>query len=169
MKNTKKILLSCAIITALAATSITALAANSAKTPAEAVSNVTGKPLAEVLTERESGKCYGTIALESGKLEEFKQTIQQFHQEQADAAKQNTENRQSYCDGTGSGCGGTICGNENCPINNTPGGNTNSGNSDSNNSGYGHNSGHGRGNGHGHNGGNGGGQGAGRRDGSCVN
>ena len=100
----------------------TAFAA-SFKTPAEIVSELTGKTIDAVNSERADGKTYGTIANDAGKLEEFKtQALEQkkvyleqrvkdgtLSQERADAIYKAIEERQSTCDGTGSGSQGAGC------------------------------------------------------------
>ena len=74
MTNIKKIITLGAVVLIVGATSITAFAASTYTTPAEAAAGVTGKTVEEVIAEKtETGKTYGTIAKESGKLEEFKQ------------------------------------------------------------------------------------------------
>lgn len=117
MKNKKKIMTGCALALALSAATMTSFAAVAYKTPAEAVSGLTGKTLDEVTTERKSGKSYGSIASEAGKLSEFQQAVADIHedklseavadgtltQEQADAQLAAIRERQVACDGNGSG------------------------------------------------------------------
>lgn len=117
MKNKKKIMTGCALALALSAATMTSFAAAAYKTPAEAVSGLTGKTLDEVTTERKSGKSYGSIASEAGKLSEFQQAVADIHedklseavadgtltQEQADAQLAAIRERQTACDGNGSG------------------------------------------------------------------
>ncbi|WP_349670174.1 hypothetical protein [Lacrimispora sp.] len=117
MKNKKKIMTVCALALALSAATMTSFAAAAYKTPAEAVSGLTGKTLDEVTTERKSGKSYGSIASEAGKLSEFQQAVADIHedklseavadgtltQEQADAQLAAIRERQAACDGNGGG------------------------------------------------------------------
>jgi hypothetical protein len=115
MKNFKKFVVSAAIIGVLG-TAGTAYAAN-IKTPAEITANLTGKTISAVFQERLSGKTYGTIANESGKLSEFQsQMLEQkkaildskvkdglLTQQQADEIYSRIKNNIAVCDGTGSG------------------------------------------------------------------
>lgn len=127
MKSVKKIIAVGGIVAALAMTSVTAFAASSYKTPAEAVAALTGKTTESVIAERvETGKNYGTIANEAGKLEEFKQELIELKkdilaqrvtdgkitQEQADATIKAIEENQATCDGTGTGSCGLGVGNK---------------------------------------------------------
>lgn len=94
------------------------------KTPAEIVSELTGKTSDQITTERASGKTYGTIANEAGKLEEFQtQILEQkkayldqkvkdgtLTQERADAIYDTIVEAQSSCDGTGRTSSGAGCG-----------------------------------------------------------
>lgn len=114
MRNFKK-LAAVAIATGLFATAGVAYAA-AVKTPAEITSELTGKTVEELSSERAVGKTYGTIANEAGKLEEFKaQMLEQkkaildqrvkdgrLTQEQADEIYNSMKNNQAACDGTGS-------------------------------------------------------------------
>lgn len=128
MKSIKRILVVSGIVAAIGMTSVTAFAA-SYKTPAEAVAALTGKTTEAVISQRaETGKTYGTIANQAGKLEEFKQKLLEIKedilakrvadgnmtQEQADAAMKAFEENQADCDGAGTGaCGlgsGAGCG-----------------------------------------------------------
>ncbi len=107
------------------ATSVTAFASTVYNTPAEAAAGVTGKTLDQVISERQSGKSYGTIANEAGKLPEFQQAMLDIRksaleaqvadgtltQQEAESALSALEERQSLCDGTGSGLGLGNCGN----------------------------------------------------------
>ena len=101
----------------------TVLAA-SFKTPAEIVSELTGKTTDQVDSERASGKTYGSIANDSGKLEEFQtQMLEQkksyldqrvkdgtLSQERADAIYDEIVEAQTSCDGTGGDSRGVGCG-----------------------------------------------------------
>lgn len=97
------------------AISATALAATYSS-PAEMVAALIGKTKEEVIAERtETGKAYGTIANDAGKLEEFKAAMFEtkkavlkdrvesgrLTQEQADALLKAIEENQATCDGTG--------------------------------------------------------------------
>ncbi|MBE5984671.1 MAG: hypothetical protein E7248_15410 [Paenibacillaceae bacterium] len=129
MMNKKKVMTGCALALALSAATMTSFAAAAYKTPAEAVSGLTGKTLDEVTAERKSGKSYGSIASEAGKLNEFQQAVADIHedrlneavadgtltQEQADAQLAAIRERQAACDGNGSGDNaGTGCGAGGC-------------------------------------------------------
>ncbi len=98
-------------------TSIVALAASAYNTPAESVAALTGKSVESVIAEKaETGKTYGTLAKEAGKLEEFKAqnfeikkdilskrvTAGTMTQEKADEIIAALEENQANCDGTGS-------------------------------------------------------------------
>lgn len=114
MKNIKKMVLSLAVVTVLSTGVV--FAAVATKTPAEVAAGLTGKSIEEVTTERTSGKTYGTIAEEAGKLEEFKtETLLQkkqlldqrvkdgnLTQEAADEIYNSIVTNQETCDGTGS-------------------------------------------------------------------
>ncbi|MEK6266045.1 MAG: hypothetical protein N2B06_14940, partial [Clostridium sp.] len=114
MKNIKKMVLSLAVVTVLSTGVV--FAAVATKTPAEVAAGLTGKSIEEVTTERTSGKTYGTIAEEAGKLEEFKtETLQQkkqlldqrvkdgnLTQVAADEIYNSIVTNQETCDGTGS-------------------------------------------------------------------
>ncbi|WP_435790699.1 hypothetical protein [Clostridium sp.] len=114
MKNIEKMVLSLAVVTVLSTGVV--FAAVATKTPAEVTSGLTGKSIEEVTTDRASGKTYGTIAKEAGKLEEFKtETLQQkklvldqrvkdgnLTQVAADEIYNSIVENQETCDGTGS-------------------------------------------------------------------
>lgn len=117
MKNYKKIILLGAVILAIGATSFTVFAASEYKTPAQAVAELTGKTLENVVEERqETSKTYGAMAKDAGKLDEFKKEnieikkdnlqVQvsegKITQEKADTIITEIEKRQANCDGTGS-------------------------------------------------------------------
>jgi hypothetical protein len=125
MTRLKKLAVLGAVVTAISATTITAYAASNYSTPAEALAGLTGKTTEDILSERtETGKTYGTIAYEEGKLEEFKDEMLQIKkdildqrvkdgtmtQEEADAALKTIEERLELCDGTGSGRQNGGCG-----------------------------------------------------------
>jgi hypothetical protein len=114
MKNIKKIVLSLAVVSVLSSSVVFAVV--SAKTPAEITSSITGKTVEEVTKERATGKTYGTIAKEAGKLEEFKaesllqkkaildQRVKDgtLTQAKADEIYNSIKTNQATCDGTGS-------------------------------------------------------------------
>ncbi|WP_312650034.1 DUF2680 domain-containing protein [Aminipila sp.] len=116
MKKVKRFIMLGAIVTVLGAVSVTAYATSSYSTPAEVTAGVTGRTVEEVTAERyETGKTYGTIADEAGKLEEFQTEMVQIKkniledrveaglmtQENAGAIITAIEENQSTCDGTG--------------------------------------------------------------------
>lgn len=123
----------CIAAAVIAVVSVTALADSTYSTPGEVVAGLTGRTEESVAAERqESGKSYGAIAAEAGKLEEFKKEMLELRkknlsaqvaagtitQERADEILKAFEENQAVCDGTGSarigcamggqlGCGGT--------------------------------------------------------------
>ena len=116
MKKFKKIIILGVIMLTIGVTSVTAFAALTYKTPAEAVAGLTGKTVESVIAERqETGKTYGTIAAEAGKLNEFKKENMEMKkenlkkqveektmtQEKADTIIKAIEENQENCDGTG--------------------------------------------------------------------
>ena len=115
MKNLKKI-----IVTGLLALSVatTAFATSAYNNPAEIVAGLTGRSVESVIDERhDTGKSFGTIAKEAGKLDGFKAEILELRkdqlaarvadgrltQEQADKILASIEERQALCDGEGYG------------------------------------------------------------------
>lgn len=105
------------VVGALVVTSVGSFAASDYKTPAEAVAGLTGKTVESIVQERvETGKTYGTIANDAGKLEEFKAENLKIKednlnaqvqagtrtQESADAILERLKANQAVCDGTGS-------------------------------------------------------------------
>ena len=103
---------------ALAATALissTALA-YAATRPVDIVSKLTGKSVDTLYQERQTGKTYGTIAKEAGKLEEFQAEMLKekkaildervkagtLTQAQADQIYNAIKNNQATCDGTSS-------------------------------------------------------------------
>jgi hypothetical protein len=117
MKKSKKFPILVAGIVVASAMSITALAASTYSTPAEAVAGLTGKTVESVIQERaDSGKTYGALANESGKLSEFQSELLGMRkaaldaqvaagtitQERADEIIATMEQNQQNCDGTGS-------------------------------------------------------------------
>lgn len=117
MMNFKKLLVVATVVGLFGAAG--AAYAATAKTPAEITAELTGKNVTELYNERSTGKTYGTIANEAGKLSEFKtQMLEQkkiildqrvnegrLTQEQADNIYSAMQSRQSNCDGTGNGMG----------------------------------------------------------------
>ena len=116
MTNFKKVIALGTMILAIGTTTFTAFAASEYRTPAEVVAGITGKTIDNVLTEKmETGKTYGTIAREAGKLDEFKKENLEVKknnlnaqvaagtitQEKADAIIKAIEENQANCDGTG--------------------------------------------------------------------
>ncbi len=117
MKRKKLVTALGIIVLAVSAISFTAFAASAYETPAQAVAGLTGRTEASVIAERTETKVsYGTIANEAGKLEEFKDEMQEIRkdalaervtagtltQEQADEILAAMEANQAACDGTGS-------------------------------------------------------------------
>ncbi len=116
MKRVKRFMMLGAIVTVLGAVSVTAYATSSYSTPAEVTAGVTGRTVEEVTAEKyETGKTYGTIANEAGKLQEFQTEMIQnkkniledrveaglMTQENAEDIITAMEENQSTCDGTG--------------------------------------------------------------------
>ncbi|QCX33288.1 DUF2680 domain-containing protein [Caloramator sp. E03] len=111
--NMKKIALGLLVVGIISTTTAFAYAATS---PADIVSKLTGKTTQELYEERSQGKTYGTIAKESGKLEEFKAEMLKskkeildervkegsLTQEKADEILNAIKNNMANCDGTGS-------------------------------------------------------------------
>lgn len=80
MKNLKKI-----IVTGLLALSVatTAFATSAYNNPAEIVAGLTGRSVESVIDERhDTGKSFGTIAKEAGRLDEFKAEILELRKDQ---------------------------------------------------------------------------------------
>ncbi len=115
MKNFKSYIAAATIVGLLGVTG-TAFAAVTGQTPAEIAASLTGKTVEQATAERATGKTYGTIANEAGKLDEFKaETLEQkkaildqrgvdgnLTQVQADAIYNRLVTNQATCDGTGS-------------------------------------------------------------------
>ncbi len=120
MNKLKKFTVLGMTILLIGAMSVTAFA-TSYGTPAEIVAGLTGKSVDSVIEDKAaSGKTYGTIAGEAGKLPEFKSEILQLKKavleqkvadgtltrEKADEIIAAMEENQANCDGTGlGGCG----------------------------------------------------------------
>jgi hypothetical protein len=116
MTKMKKILAVGAVVLAVGVTGVSTFAASVYKTPAEAAAGLTGKTVDQVIQERQdTGKTYGTIAKDAGKLEEFKaENIQikknalekrvadgTLTREKADEIIKALEENSATCDGTG--------------------------------------------------------------------
>ncbi len=116
MKNYKRLLSLGAVTLAIGATSLTAVATSQYSTPAETVAGLTGRTVESVVEERsESNKTYGTIALEAGKLDEFKSEVLEIKkaslaeqvtdgkitQDRADDIIKQLEENQVNCNGDG--------------------------------------------------------------------
>lgn len=113
MMDLKKLLVVATVVGMLGAAG--AAYAATAKAPAEITTELTGKTVGELYSERSTGKTYGTIANEAGKLAEFKtQMLEQkkiildhrvndgrLTQEQADNIYNTMQSHQATCDGTG--------------------------------------------------------------------
>ena len=118
--NTKKWTRNIAIVAVLGALIIafaaTAYAATGARTMADVAATVTGRSVASVTEERtDTGKTYGTIAKDAGKLDDFKSEALKVRKEQLDAQVaagtltqekaeeiyQAIEKNQATCTGTG--------------------------------------------------------------------
>jgi len=116
MKSVKRTLMIGAVVAMFGALTVNAYAAASNSTPAELAASLTGRTVEAVTAERyETGKTYGTIANEAGKLEEFQSEMIQVKkavleekvadgimtQERADSILNAIEENQAACDGTG--------------------------------------------------------------------
>lgn len=122
MKNFKKLIASATIIGMLGIAG-TAYAAVT-KSPAEITAGLTGQTVTEVNQQRVSGKTYGTIAKDAGKLAEFQAQMleqkkaildqrvndRQITQQQADQIYNTIKTNQATCDGTGSAQLGKVYG-----------------------------------------------------------
>jgi len=117
MKNYKKLIAAATIVGMLGVVGVAGAAvATGATTPAGIVAGLTGKSVDAVTAERATGKTYGTIAQEAGKLDQFKTenlaqkkvmldqrvTEGNLTQAQADATYKSIEANQATCDGSGS-------------------------------------------------------------------
>lgn len=118
MKKFKKIATIGLMVLAISAVSITAFAASKYNTPAEAVAGITGRTVESVTEERsESGKTFGSIASNAGKLDEFKAEMLEMKKdklaaqveegkitkEKADEIIAAIKENMANCDGTGGG------------------------------------------------------------------
>ena len=118
MKNYKKLIAAATIVGMLGVVGVAGAAvATGATTPAGIVAGLTGKSVDAVTAERATGKTYGTMAQEAGKLDQFKTenlaqkkvmldqrvTEGNLTKAQADATYKSIEANQATCDGSGSG------------------------------------------------------------------
>lgn len=125
MKHVKKAMTLVAVVALLGATSAVTFAAVPTLSMADILANLTGKTAAEVQAEKvETGKTYGTLAKDAGKLEEFKAeaVVQKkailtekvaagtITQEKADEISAAIDERMANCDGTATGNDGTRLG-----------------------------------------------------------
>lgn len=125
MKKMKKAMTLVAVVALLGATSAVTFAATPATSMADILANLTGKTAAEVQAEKvETGKTYGTLALEADKLAEFKAesvalkkamladkvAAGTMTQEKADEISTAIDERAATCDGTATGNDGTRLG-----------------------------------------------------------
>lgn len=115
----RKLFSALAAIALVTAISVSAYAATYS-TPAEAAAGVTGKTQEQIATLRQSGKTYGTIAADAGKLEAFKTAVLEIKndrlkelvkdgritQAKADELLKAIKARQTACTGTGNGGSG---------------------------------------------------------------
>jgi hypothetical protein len=113
MKNMKRLVMLMVVVGVLG-TATFAYAATT-KTPAEIAAALTGKTITEVNQLRTTGKTYGTIAKDAGKLDQFKSEIlvqkkavldqrvadKTITQAKADEIYTAIKNNQATCDGTG--------------------------------------------------------------------
>ena len=121
MKKLKSLLISGAILGSLFITSISVFAASNYNNIAEVAAGVTGRTIESVVNERnETGKSFGTIAYEAGKLDEFQKESLELKkdildsrvanglltQAEADQIIKSIEDNQLICGGAGLGCGG---------------------------------------------------------------
>lgn len=117
MTKVKKFMALAAMVGILGTTG--AVLASSAKTPAEIVSGLTGTSVQDLYQERQSGKTYGAIARDAGKLDEFKaEMLEQrkavldqqvaegkITQQRADEIYNTIKSNQAICDANGNGIG----------------------------------------------------------------
>lgn len=115
----KKIVIVVTILAVMLIGATVAFASGVIKTPAEIVSDLTGKPLDDVTEAREKGQTYGEQAADVGKFEEFKAerlaqyklALDEAEKEgrvtaaQADKSYASMEQRMKTCTGTGTGRG----------------------------------------------------------------
>lgn len=123
MKGLKKVIAVCAVVGLIGAGSAVTFA-TTYQTPAEAVAGLTGRTVESVVKERvDTGKNYGTMAKEAGKLSEFQAEMLEMKKDQlgqqvaagtmtaaqAQSATAAMAQQQVYCDGTGYHTGGMYC------------------------------------------------------------
>lgn len=113
MKRIRRIVIAAVAVAVLAMAGVAYAA--TFKTPAQIVSDLTGKTVESLVQERASGKTYGTIASEDGVLDQFKaQMLEQkkaildervqngtMTQQQEDEILNAIKANQANCDGTG--------------------------------------------------------------------
>ena len=115
MKSKKNIITITAASLIVLATSVTAFATTAYTTPADVLAEITGSTVESVIAQKaETGKTYGSIATEAGKLDEFKIASLEakkerlyaqvadgtITQEKADEIIKAIEENQANCDGT---------------------------------------------------------------------
>jgi hypothetical protein len=122
MKNIKTFALAIAVVSTLSSSIV--FAAVTTKSPADITAGLTGKTASQVIEAKASGKTYGSIAKEAGKLEEFKteSLIQKkaildqrvaegkLTKEKADEIYNTLKTNQENCDGAGGGSVGKMNG-----------------------------------------------------------
>jgi hypothetical protein len=116
MRNLRRAVVIAVMAMAIGVSSITAFAESVYNTPAEALAGLTGTTVEEVTAARiETGKTYGTLANEAGKLAEFKTELLEMRkdalqakvaagsltQEQAETRLAAMTANQAECDMTG--------------------------------------------------------------------
>jgi len=122
MKNLKSNFTILTTVAILSIGSVVTATAADYQTPADIVASITGRTVEDVVKERfNTGKTYGTIAAEAGKLDEFKseslsnkekilnENVEKglISQQEADNIINSIKVCQSVCNGTGNrlGCG----------------------------------------------------------------
>lgn len=115
MKSKKNIIAISAASLVILATSVTAFATTTYTTPAGVLAEITGGTVESIIDQKtETGKTYGSIAAEAGKLDEFKGASLEakkerlyaqvadgtITQEKADEIIKAIEENQAICDGT---------------------------------------------------------------------
>lgn len=119
MKRVKKLVVTGIMLLVASAACASAFAESAYKSPVEALAGITERTVESILAERkETGKTFGAIAKEAGKLDEYKAECLEIKkdyllaqvsagkltQEEADAILSKIEAKQIICDGTGAGC-----------------------------------------------------------------
>jgi len=109
MTKLKRIISAGAVVFALGAFSVSAMAASAYTTPAEAAAGLTGRTVEEVTAIRqETGKTYGAIAADAGKLTEFAAEMQSIREAYGNYGRGYGTGEcdgTGVCDGTGNGNG----------------------------------------------------------------